>query len=303
MAIASLVNVEKHFGKKVLFEKLDLAIYEGERVGFIGPNGSGKTTLFRMLTGQEKPDFGTVSVGRNTKVGYLVQNPVFDAQSTVVDEAELGFADLHRLSHQMRDLEHKMAETTGDELEKVLEKYQNVQHDFDLAGGYAWQHKMEATLLGVGLGRETWEQKISELSGGQRRAWPSPSSSFPNPISFSWTNPPTTSTSPLSSGSKNILPTSTAPSSSSPTTASSSIASPRASSGSTVPRSTAIPATIPRMSSNASSTNFRRPAPAKSSRRTSPSSRSSSAASRPASAPRKPKAAKPASTASSKAMK
>ncbi len=68
----------------------------------------------------------------------------------------------------MRDLEHQMADATGDALEKVLEKYQNVQHEFDLAGGYAWQHKMEATLLGVGLGRETWEQKVGVLSGGQR---------------------------------------------------------------------------------------------------------------------------------------
>jgi ATP-binding cassette subfamily F protein 3 len=168
MAIASLSNVEKHFGKKVLFEKLDLAIYEGERVGFIGSNGSGKTTLFRMLTGQVQPDMGTVAIGRNTKVGYLVQNPEFDPENTVLDEAELGFAQLHQLSHDMRELEHRMAETTGDELDKVLEKYTNVQHEFDIAGGYAWQHKMEATLLGVGLGRETWEQKVAVLSGGQR---------------------------------------------------------------------------------------------------------------------------------------
>jgi ATP-binding cassette subfamily F protein 3 len=68
----------------------------------------------------------------------------------------------------MRDLEHKMAETEGDALEKVLEKYQNVQHEFDLAGGYAWQHKMEATLLGVGLERDMWEKPVSVLSGGQR---------------------------------------------------------------------------------------------------------------------------------------
>ena len=86
----------------------------------------------------------------------------------MIDEAELGFAELHQLSHDMRDLEHRMAEVTGDELDKVLEKYTNVQHEFDIAGGYAWQHKMEATLLGVGLGRETWEQKVAVLSGGQR---------------------------------------------------------------------------------------------------------------------------------------
>ena len=168
MAIATLSNVEKHFGKKVLFEKADMAIFEGERVGFIGANGAGKTTLFKMLTGQVQPDVGTVAVSKGTRVGYLVQNPSFDLDSTVLDEAELGFAELHDLSHKMRDLEHKMAETTGEQLEKVLEKYQTVQHAFDIAGGYAWQHKMEATLLGVGLGRETWEQKVSVLSGGQR---------------------------------------------------------------------------------------------------------------------------------------
>lgn len=168
MAIASLSNVEKHFGKKVLFEKAEMAIFEGERIGFIGANGAGKSTLFRMLTGQVQPDVGVVAVSRGTRIGYLVQNPEFDPQSTVMDEAELGFAELHDLSHQLRELEHRMADATGEQLEKVLEKYQNVQHEFDLAGGYAWQHKMEATLLGVGLGRETWEQQVAVLSGGQR---------------------------------------------------------------------------------------------------------------------------------------
>src|SRR3954471_2365030 len=168
MAIATLSKVEKHFGKKVLFENLDLSIYEGERVGFIGANGAGKSTLFKMLMGLEHPDAGTVSVGKGTKVGYLVQNPEFDLENTVIDEAELGMGKLHDLAHSMRELEHKMAEAQGDELEKVLERYTHVQHEFDTAGGYAWQHKMEATLLGVGLGRETWEQKVGVLSGGQR---------------------------------------------------------------------------------------------------------------------------------------
>ena len=70
MAIASLTNVEKHFGKKVLFENLSVAIYEQERVGFIGANGSGKSTLFKLLAGELQPDAGTVSVGKKTKVGY-----------------------------------------------------------------------------------------------------------------------------------------------------------------------------------------------------------------------------------------
>ena len=168
MAIATLTNVEKHFGKKVLFENLSLSVYEQERVGFIGANGSGKSTLFKLLSGEVQPDAGTVSVSKKTKVGYLVQNPTFDPDNTVLDEAELGFAELHKLSHDMRDLEHRMAEATGDELDKVLARYTDVQHEFDLAGGYSWQHKMEATLLGVGLDRDMWDKKVAVLSGGQR---------------------------------------------------------------------------------------------------------------------------------------
>src|SRR5207248_7200333 len=96
------------------------------------------------------------------------QDPTFDPANTVMDEAELAFAELHRLSHRLRELEHDMAGATGDALEKVLRQYQTAQHEFDLAGGYAWRHRLEATLLGVGLPRESWDLNVEKLSGGQR---------------------------------------------------------------------------------------------------------------------------------------
>jgi ATP-binding cassette subfamily F protein 3 len=168
MAIVTLSNIEKTFGRRVIFDKLDFTIDRGERIGLIGDNGSGKTTLFRVLTGEVLVDQGLVAVAKGAKLGHLVQDPVFDAASTVMDEAELAFAELHDLSHRLRELEHDMAHVTGDDLDRVLKKYQDVQHEFDLAGGYAWQHKLEATLLGVGLDRITWEQPVGTLSGGQR---------------------------------------------------------------------------------------------------------------------------------------
>ena len=168
MPLVTLLNLEKTFGQRVLFDKLSFGLELGERVGLIGPNGAGKTTIFKAITGELIPDVGTIAVGKNVKLGLLSQNPVFDPANTVIDEAELAFAELHRLSHQMRDIEHEMAEVTGDALDKVLNKYQQVQHDFDLAGGYAWQHRLEATLLGIGLNREMWEQNVTTLSGGQR---------------------------------------------------------------------------------------------------------------------------------------
>ena len=134
----------------------------------IGANGSGKSTMLRILLGQEPPDDGVASIRKGVSVGYLEQNPTFAAGNTVIDEAELAFAELHDLSHRLRALEHQMAHVLGDELDKVLQKYQNVQHEFELAGGYAWRHRLEATLHGVGLNEETWEQTVETLSGGQR---------------------------------------------------------------------------------------------------------------------------------------
>src|SRR5687767_9197699 len=168
VSLAALSNIEKTFGQRVIFDRLNLNIEQGERIGLIGPNGSGKTTLFKVLTGELVPDAGLVAISRGTKVGHLSQDPAFDAANTVLDEAELAFADLHDLAHRLRDIEHEMAHLTGDELEKTLKRYQDVQHDFELAGGYAWHHRLEATLLGVGLGPETWEQPVPTLSGGQR---------------------------------------------------------------------------------------------------------------------------------------
>jgi ATP-binding cassette, subfamily F, member 3 len=168
MPIVTLSNLDKSFGDRVIFRDLSFLIDRGERVGLIGDNGTGKTTLFKIITGEVQPESGSVAIARSIKLGHLTQDAIFDPSNTVMDEAELAFAELHQLSHDLRELEHAMAEQGGEALERTLEKYQIVQHEFDLAGGYAWRHKLEATLLGVGLPQNTWEQNVETLSGGQR---------------------------------------------------------------------------------------------------------------------------------------
>lgn len=168
MPVATLSNIEKTFGKRVLFDRLDFLIDRGERVGLIGDNGAGKTTLFKMFTGEVTPDAGTVAIARSAKLGHLAQDATFNPGNTVMDEAELAFAELHQLSHRMRELEHSMAAQQGDRLQRTLQQYESVQHEFDLAGGYAWRHRLEATLTGIGLLRAVWGQNVETLSGGQR---------------------------------------------------------------------------------------------------------------------------------------
>lgn len=168
MPILTLTNLEKTFGPRTLFNGLNFLIDRGERVGLIGDNGSGKTSLFKAITGELAMDAGSIAITKTIKLGHLTQDAQFDPKNNVLDEAELAFAELHALAHQLRDLEHAMANHQGEELEDTLEKYQKIQHDFELAGGYAWKHKLEATLLGVGLSPESWEQNVETLSGGQR---------------------------------------------------------------------------------------------------------------------------------------
>src|SRR3954449_10936522 len=110
MPIVTLSNIEKTFGQRVLFDHLNFEIDRGERVGLIGDNGSGKTTLFKVITGQIEPDSGITAIAKSVRIGYLTQDPVFDPDNTVMDEAELAFADLHRIAHELRHLEHAMAE-------------------------------------------------------------------------------------------------------------------------------------------------------------------------------------------------
>jgi ATP-binding cassette subfamily F protein 3 len=168
VALLTIQNLEKSFGDRVIFHGLNFLIDPGERVGLIGDNGSGKTTLFKIITGETMPEAGEVSLARSAKLGYLAQDATFHPANTVMDEAELAFAELHALSHKLREAEHEMADHSGDTLEKTLRRYQQLQHEFDLAGGYAWRHRLEATLLGVGLARESWDLNVEKLSGGQR---------------------------------------------------------------------------------------------------------------------------------------
>lgn len=167
MPLLQISNLEKTYGTRTLFHSLDFVINPGERVGLIGDNGAGKSTFFRILTGEVVPEVGSVAIPSGVKVGILEQDPTFLTDDTVIDEAELAFKELHDLAHEMRELEHKMGEPDVD-LDAVMERYTDIQHRFEEGGGYAWHHRLESTLLGVGLTRDTWEQKIPSLSGGQR---------------------------------------------------------------------------------------------------------------------------------------
>ena len=161
-----LSEVEKSFGAQDVLRGASLQINPGEHVGLVGRNGAGKTTIFRLVTQEETPDSGEVVRARGLKLGLLAQHVHFEAGSTVHESALAAFGRLQKIEHEMHELEHRMADA-GDELEKVLERYSDLQHEYEREGGFEYSAKAEAILQGLGFDRETWPMETEKLSGGQ----------------------------------------------------------------------------------------------------------------------------------------
>jgi len=162
-----LTDVYKSYGAQDVLRGASLQINPGEHAGLVGRNGAGKTTIFRLVTGDETADRGEVARARALKLGLLAQHVHFKVGSTVHESALSAFGRLQQIEHEMHDLEHRMADA-GDDLEKVLSRYSDLQHEFEREGGFEYSAKAEAILQGLGFQRDSWQLETDKLSGGQQ---------------------------------------------------------------------------------------------------------------------------------------
>ena len=162
-----LSEVHKSYGVQDVLRGASLQINPGEHVGLVGRNGAGKSTIFRLVRGDETADRGDVVRARGVKLGLLDQHVHFKPGSTVHESALAAFGRLQEIEHEMHELEHRMAEA-GDDLEKVLERYSDLQHEFEHEGGFEYAAKAEAILQGLGFERDVWSLETEKLSGGQQ---------------------------------------------------------------------------------------------------------------------------------------
>src|SRR5215831_14386745 len=133
----SLSNINKQYGKQLVFVDASFQLNPGEKVGLVGPNGSGKTTLFRMITGEEQPDEGEVSVPKKMTIGYFRQDVGEMSGRSVLDEAIAGSGRLGALHHELEELEHALGDPDkADEMERVLARFGEVQEEYEHLGGY-----------------------------------------------------------------------------------------------------------------------------------------------------------------------
>ena len=162
-----LDNVSKQAGHQILFIEASAALNKGEKIGLVGPNGAGKTTLFRMITGQELPDEGQVSIDRGISIGYFSQDVGEMSGRSAVTEVMDGAGPVSVVAAELRKLEAAMAAPdSADEMEKIIARYGEVQHRFEELDGYALDGRAREALSGLGFSQEMMEGDVGALSGG-----------------------------------------------------------------------------------------------------------------------------------------
>jgi ATP-binding cassette subfamily F protein 3 len=171
MAVLNAVRVGQSFGEYDVFSGVSVSVPRDGKIGLVGPNGVGKTTLLLILAGKAQPSAGNVHLARGTRVGYLSQesSDAFIGQSashTVFEEMLTVFDALRSMEARLRQLELDMA--APDAGNDLLEEYSRLQVQYEVDGGYDYETRIRMVLTGLGFRPETWNQPLTQLSGGQK---------------------------------------------------------------------------------------------------------------------------------------
>ena len=162
-----LENISKQNGHQLLFIEASAALLKGEKVGLVGPNGAGKTTLFRMIVGQESPDEGQAAVDQGVTIGYFNQDVGEMSGRSAVSEAMDGAGPVSAVAAELKELEAAMADPDqAADIEKIVERYGEVQGRFEELDGYALEGRAREVLAGLNFSEEMMEGDVGALSGG-----------------------------------------------------------------------------------------------------------------------------------------
>ena len=160
-------GVTKQYGSKVLYKNGSFQINPGEKIGLVGPNGAGKTTIFRILTGEEGVDEGTVTRPDRLTIGYFSQNIEDMRGRSALEEVKAANPRVPVIQKRLQELEAMLSEPMDDDLmQKVLEEYGELQAQFERLGGYDLDSRAAEILTGLGIGPDAFNQPSESFSGG-----------------------------------------------------------------------------------------------------------------------------------------
>ncbi len=166
--ILSCNNITKTFNGNTILDHVSFHIEEHARCSIVGINGAGKSTLLKIIIGEMNPDEGDVTVQHGKTVGYLAQHQDLDDTTPIYECLMEVKQPILEMERRLRALEHRMTETEGDDLQKVMDDYSRLDHEYEMANGYAWQSEITGVLKGLGFAEEEFRRPVCELSGGQK---------------------------------------------------------------------------------------------------------------------------------------
>lgn len=164
-------NLSISFQGEYLFEDLAFKLSAGDRIGLIGKNGAGKSTMLRILSKEMEPDTGQIAVEKDLNIGFLKQDIDFDYGRTVLEEAYQAFEKIKTLESKIDDIHHQLAERTDYESEgyhQLMVDLHEIQHQYEILGGYNYQGETEKVLQGLGFERSDFNKLTDTFSGGWR---------------------------------------------------------------------------------------------------------------------------------------
>jgi len=150
-------NLTKSYGDKVLFEDISFGVGQGQKIALIAKNGAGKTTLLNLIAGKDSPDSGDISFRKDIKIAYLEQVPEMKMNNTVIDEI---FNSTDEVLNVIRQYEELVNSGSEADMSDVLEKMDHYK---------AWDFETKVKQILSKLKIQNFDQKISELSGGQKK--------------------------------------------------------------------------------------------------------------------------------------
>lgn len=166
--ILSCNNISKSFGMDIIIKSCSFNIEDHEKAAIVGINGAGKSTLLKIITGEEPADTGIVTLAKDKTLGYLAQQQDLRSDRSIYDELLSVKQYILDMENELRRIETAMNNASGDELESLMNRYTNLNHEFEMDNGYAYKSEITGVLKGLGFAEEDFSLHVNTLSGGQK---------------------------------------------------------------------------------------------------------------------------------------
>ena len=158
-----LREIDKYFADRRIFSSINWHIRPTDRIGLCGENGAGKTTLLKLLAGQVESDGGTLQIAKGTTFGYLPQDGLVHQGKPLFEETQSALAELQQIEKELHQLEVEVADSAD---EVALERYAQLQQEFERQGGYQMESEIGRVLLGLGFSSADFTKPCETFSGG-----------------------------------------------------------------------------------------------------------------------------------------